>query len=192
MRETPAPRPRGRKAADAPARAIAPYQANFADLAHKYALLGAKDTKIAELLGVSLRDLMAWQIQHPEFAGMLAAGRDLADAEVVKALFTSAVGYSHPSKKIWMTKLKGADGNEEVEVVEHAFIERFPPNITAAQFFLTNRQPELWRNSSESKISGKMEIEGSGLAALLDLAKAERAKAAADAEPVASADADAV
>ncbi len=149
------------------------YRPNFADLARKYALLGCNDARIAELLGVPLSQLMDWQMAYPELEAFIRDGRELADAEVATAIYQRACGYSHPAVKFWLAKSKDAEGNETIEVIEKAYVERYPPDVGAAQFWLTNRASQSWQNSSKQTVDGSLELKVTGISALLALAKTE-------------------
>jgi hypothetical protein len=60
-----------------------------------------------------------------------------ADAAVAGALYKRAMGYSHPAEKIHVTK----DG----DVIKVPYTQHYPPDTAALNFFLANRQRELWR-----------------------------------------------
>ena len=179
MRETPADHAgantRMTKKAEA---AAVKYRPNFADLAHKFALLGAKDVQIAGFLNVSLGTLMEWQRLYPEFAGMLAQGREQADAEVACALHSRAIGYSHPATKFWLAKTKDSNGGESVEIVEKVYVEHFPPDTKACETWLFNRQPELWRNASHQTVDASVELKVTGISQLLSLVRTTKAASA--------------
>ena len=53
-------------------------------------------------------------------------------------LICGANGYSHPAVKVFMKR----DGT----TVEHKYTEHYPPDTTAAIFFLKNRRPDRWRD----------------------------------------------
>jgi hypothetical protein len=63
--------------------------------------------------------------------------RDESDADVAVKLRERALGYSHQSEKIFLTK----DG----EVVRVETIEHYPPDTKAAETWLYNRQPSKWK-----------------------------------------------
>ena len=170
MRESPASPPKRNEKLTADPVA---YRPNFADLARKYALLGCNDSRIADLLGVSLQRFMEWQIAYPELQAFVTDGRELADAQVAESLYQRACGYSHPAVKFWISKTKDGDGNESVEIIEKTYVERYPPDVSAAQFWLTNRAAASWQNSSKQTVDGSLELKVTGISALLALAKTE-------------------
>lgn len=120
------------------------YQASFADQAYKYCLLGATNEKLAELFGVTTRTIDNWIAEIPQFFRAIQKGRDIANAEVAKALYRRALGYSHPSVKIFV---------HQGEPITVKYIEHYPPDTAAAFIWLKNRMPELWRDKPPSSES---------------------------------------
>ena len=94
---------------------------------------------MAEFFKVSEQTLNSWKHKHPRFLESLKRGKALADARVAESLFRRATGYSHPAVKIFQHNGK---------TIEHHFTEQYPPDTTAAIFWLKNRQPEAWREKS--------------------------------------------
>ena len=80
--------------------------------------------------------LMGRLIEHCHMR--LDAGKQAADDRVERSLYQRANGYSHPAVKTFMTR----DG----KTVEHKYTEHYPPDTTAAIFFLKNRRPDRWRD----------------------------------------------
>lgn len=114
-----------------------PYKEEMNKLAYQFCLLGATNEKLAELLGVSLATIGLWIQTKPAFSDAIKAGREIADAEIAEATFHRAKGYSHKATKFQLHR----DGTwKSIEYTEH-----FPPDTTAAKFWLMNRQPEKWR-----------------------------------------------
>jgi hypothetical protein len=94
---------------------------------------------------VKVSTIYCWKKAHPEFSEALKKGKTLADAEVAEKLYHRACGYSHPAVKIFQY---------EGTPVEVPYTEHYPPDTTAAIFWLKNRQPSKWRDKRESEISG--------------------------------------
>ena len=79
-----------------------------------------------------------WKTQHPEFLGALKEGKDYFDTvRVEKALVHRALGYSHEEDDI-----RAVNG----EIVITPTVKHYPPDTTAAIFWLKNRQKERWRD----------------------------------------------
>ena len=122
------------------------WKPEFANTARLAAKLGATDREIAEMLGVSERTLNNWKHEHPEFAGALLLGKDAADDRVEQSLYRRAVGYEHDAVKIAV--------NAQGEITQVQFTERYPPDTTAAIFWLKNRRKEEWRDVSRQEQTG--------------------------------------
>jgi hypothetical protein len=98
---------------------------------------GKTDKQVAEFLGVSLRTIYYWKASQPDFLRSLKEGKDVADELVISSLFRRATGYSHPDEKIFI---------HEGMVIRAKTQKHYPPDVTAAIFWLKNRRPEEWRD----------------------------------------------
>lgn len=116
------------------------FKPEFVEQARKLAELGATDREAAEFFEVAESTLYLWKHTHPEFSEALKVGKETADARVEQSLYRRALGYSHDAVKIMMS-----DG---VPVVE-PYVEHYPPDTTAAIFWLKNRKPQEWRDKTE-------------------------------------------
>jgi hypothetical protein len=122
------------------------YRKHFSTLAYKYALLGATDRQMAEFFGVTEQTLNNWKLRQKGFFESLKRGKAEADSVIAHSLFHRAKGYSHESVKIMQ---------HEGSSYEHKFVEHYPPDSTAAIFWLKNRQPELWRDKAVTEVTGR-------------------------------------
>lgn len=125
------------------------YKAEFADQARKLCLLGATDKDLADFFGVTETTVNNWKSAHPAFVESLKEGKVQADANVAKSLYRRALGYSHDAVKI-ITVPRGENRGSDVQQVP--YIERYPPDTTAAIFWLKNRRPDQWRDKQEIAI----------------------------------------
>ena len=66
---------------------------------------GLTDEQIAENVGISVRTLYRWKIQHCQICYALKKGKDTADREIENALFKRAKGYDFTE-----TRIKKKDG----------------------------------------------------------------------------------
>lgn len=105
--------------------------------AEKLAKLGATDEDIAGALDICVATLYNWKNEHPAFLEALKGGKIMADAEVASKLFHRATGYQHPDVDV-----KVIDG----QIVITDLVKHYPPDTTAAIFWLKNRRPDLWRD----------------------------------------------
>ena len=113
------------------------YRIEYADQALKLCLLGATDKELSD----SEQTLNKWKKDYPEFLESLKKGKNIADANVASRLYNRAIGYNCKATKFATSNGKITDSKE--------FIEHYPPDTTAAIFWLKNRQPEKWRDKKE-------------------------------------------
>jgi hypothetical protein len=97
---------------------------------------GKTDAEVADIVGVCEKTINNWKGRHPKFLEALKESKEIADELVEASLFSRAVGYSHADVKV-ITSF----GN--IEIVPCT--KYYPPDTTAAIFWLKNRQPERWR-----------------------------------------------
>lgn len=119
------------------------YRKEFVEQARKLCLLGATDEAIANFFEVSLSCIDKWKVAHPEFLRALKEGKQVADSLVADKLFNRALGYKHKELKVF---------NNQGEILTFECEKEYPPDTTAAIFWLKNRQPQLWRDRVEQKV----------------------------------------
>ena len=117
------------------------YKEEYNQLAENYALLGATDKEMADLFSVTERTLNQWKKDYPEFLQSLKKGKNIADANVASRLYNRAIGYDCKATKFATSEGKITDSKE--------YIEHYPPDTTAAIFWLKNRHAENWRDKKE-------------------------------------------
>lgn len=120
------------------------YDPRYVKEAHGLALLGATDVEMAAFWGVSTVTLDNWRKRYPEFLGALKDGKNGADTAVAKSLYRRALGYSHKAVKIF---------NDQGKPLIVDYIEHYPPDTTAAIFWLKNRRKAEWRDRTEHEIA---------------------------------------
>lgn len=116
------------------------YKPEYCDQAMKLCLLGAINEELAKFFDVAVSTIGKWIAEEKEFSDAIRDGREKADAQVAKSLYHRANGYSHSEDKIFI--YKGAP--VVVKTIKH-----YPPDTKAAEFFLKNRRPDLWRDRHE-------------------------------------------
>lgn len=97
---------------------------------------GFTDLELSDHLRISKSTLNVWKALHPEFLDSLKTGKEIADTAVERALYSRAIGYSVDSVKIMQ--------DEGVPLIV-PYREHYPPDSTAAIFWLKNRKPANWR-----------------------------------------------
>lgn len=127
------------------------FKQEYIQLAENYALLGATDAEMADFFGVSEQTLNTWKKKYPEFLESLKKGKAVADANVASRLYSRAIGYDAKATKFATNEGKITD---KVEYIEH-----YPPDTTAAIFWLKNRQPGKWRDKKEVENQVKLSDE---------------------------------
>lgn len=127
------------------------FKQEYIQLAENYALLGATDAEMADFFGVSEQTLNTWKKKYPEFLESLKKGKAVADANVASRLYSRAIGYDAKATKFATNEGKITD---KVEYIEH-----YPPDTTAAIFWLKNRQPGKWRDKKEVENQVKLRDE---------------------------------
>lgn len=109
--------------------------------AEKLCRLGATNKELADFFNVIERTIVAWMNKYPEFYEAVKRGKDYFDTERVEnALAQRAIGYEHKEDDIKVV-------NGEIVITET--IKRYPPDTTAAIFWLKNRSRNRWRDKIE-------------------------------------------
>lgn len=117
------------------------YKDDYAKQAEKLCLLGATDDDLADFFEVDVRTISRWKIVHDEFCQALKVGKDKADDMVERSLYQRALGYTHDEDKVF-------NNNGESMIVPTK--KHYPPDTTAAIFWLKNRRKEVWRDRVEN------------------------------------------
>lgn len=127
------------------------YKAEYARQAYRLCLLGATDRDLAEFFRVSEVTINAWKKKEPRFLKSLNEGKTAADAKVAESLYMRALGYSHRAVKIFISRLTG-------EPIIVPYVEHYPPDSTAAIFWLKNRRPQEWRDKQDVDHTGEVKL----------------------------------
>ncbi|MGE0366958.1 MAG: helix-turn-helix domain-containing protein [Phycisphaerales bacterium] len=129
----------------------------FNEHALRYALLGATNEEMGRFFGVAETTFETWLQKFPDLRDAVDRGRHGADAEVAEKLFQRATGrYKHRAVKIMQFQ------GQEVIV---PYIERFAPDVGAAQYWLNNRRGQrqakqtrqevvAWNSRQANEVSG--------------------------------------
>lgn len=122
------------------------YKPGYNNQAYKLCLLGATDKELADFFEVNEDTINEWKKTYPKFSVSLKRGKMQADSVVAEKLFKRATGYSHPDSDI-----KVIDGR----IVITDLTKHYPPDSTAAIFWLKNRNKESWRDRTDITTNGK-------------------------------------
>lgn len=111
---------------------------------------GYTEEDIAKELGISYSGFRNYKKQHMELMGVLTENKKIADNAVRAALFKRATGYSYTKEK----KERSEAGKfvvTEKEIVEVA------PDVSAAKFWLINRDPENWKDRQTKDVNAHVD-----------------------------------
>jgi len=118
-----------------------PYERVYARQAKKLCLLGATIKELADFFDVPEATIEAWKKKHYNFREALRIGRMDADANVAKALYKRACGFSVLEDKVFCNQL----GETTIVPVR----KHFAPDVGAAKFWLKNRRATDWKENPE-------------------------------------------
>ena len=116
------------------------YQEAYAEQARKLCLLGYTDAELADFFEVSEATINNWKLEYPEFLESIKKGKAVADADVSDRLYQRAMGFVAPDIDIRVI---------ENRIVETPLKKYYPPDTTAAIFWLKNRQKDKWREKQD-------------------------------------------
>lgn len=128
-----------------------PYKPEYCDQVFRLSLLGLTDVEMASFFEVTERTFQNWKSDHPEFFQSIKEGKEEADAKVTQSLYKRALGYSHDAVKIVADAKTGSE-----HIVP--YVEHYPPDTTAAIFWLKNRKPDRWRDRQTIALEDPDEI----------------------------------
>jgi len=120
------------------------FNPEFVPQAAKLCALGATDVEIADFFQVSVATLNRWKGEYPEFCASIKTAKDEADERVERSLYARANGYEHDDTDIRV--IEGA-------IVETPIRKHYPPDTTAAIFWLKNRRRQQWRDKIETGVT---------------------------------------
>lgn len=142
------PAPKGNKNAVGNPGGGAPssYKPEYSKIARKACAAGFTDQELADLFEVNVRTIANWKNAHVDFLSALKVSKAVADERVERSLFARATGYEHDEV--------------DIRVIDHELVKTeirkyYPPDTTAAIFWLKNRRPSDWREVKAVELTGK-------------------------------------
>lgn len=121
------------------------FRPEFVPQAVKLCKLGATDDALADFFEVNRDTIAEWKTVHAQFSDALKAAKADLDSQVERRLFDRAMGYEHPEVDI-----RVVNG----DIVQTPIRKIYPPDTTAAIFWLKNRKPEQWRETKAVELTG--------------------------------------
>lgn len=127
------------------------YDDGFPEIAEGYARRGLSDADIAKNLGISLDAYYRYQKLYSEFYEAIKRGKRPANIIVENNLFKRCIGFyfDEVTDDVYLDE-KGKKHAGKKTVKRYVM-----PDINAIRFWLTNREPELWKNIREDVEDGK-------------------------------------
>lgn len=125
------------------------YSPTYPTQAQKLCKLGATDWEIADFFGVHVSTVHRWKAEHQEFCDAIKSGKSASDDRVERSLYARALGYEHDDVDI-----RAVDG----VVVQTPVRKFYPPDTTAAIFWLKNRRPKQWRDKQDVEHTGGITV----------------------------------
>lgn len=98
---------------------------------------GKTEDQVAKIIGVTTTTLRNWKSGKQAFLWSVNEAKLKADEMVEASLYHRAIGYSHPEEKVFC--------NQGV-VTTHMTEKHYPPEPTAAIYWLNNRNPNKWKS----------------------------------------------
>lgn len=147
------------------------YHTSFPRVVYNLAFRGDTDADICGVLGVSESTFYRWLNLHDGLRENLDQGRVDggvgADAAVETALHARAVGYVAKDQVVKFVPLKDEKGKPtgEFKTIVAEVDRIYPPDVGAAEFWLSNRQGHRWKRRVEHQLDVNLQVRR----ALLDL-----------------------
>lgn len=126
----------------------------YLEQAYKLCLLKATDADLADFFGVTETTINNWKNDFPDFKDALKRGKDQIDAEVAQSLCNRATGYESTEEKVFMHEGK------PITVTVKKIIE---PDVTAAKYWLNNRQRQNWKERQDVEHTGSVAHKHEGI-----------------------------
>ncbi|KKU53564.1 MAG: hypothetical protein UX75_C0036G0039 [Candidatus Moranbacteria bacterium GW2011_GWE2_47_10] len=126
------------------------YEDSWPEIAEGYARRGLSDADIAKNLGISVNTFYVYQNKYEEFSKAIQRGKKPANLIVENALYKRCLGFV--SEEVKERVFDDDQGKPRTEITTTR--KEIIPDINAIRFWLTNREPELWKNFREEIASG--------------------------------------
>ena len=105
---------------------------------------GKTNEEMAGIVGVAEKTFYQWKNNNEEFSKVLQKNKDSADKMVEAAVFQRAMGYTIEEEKIHFDQFG--------DVSRATTHKHYPPDTSAQNFWLTNRNKKKWKNKQEVEL----------------------------------------
>lgn len=119
------------------------YKEEYNDMAYKLCLLGYTDAQLASFFNVTETTINNWKHEKDGFFESLTRGKEIADANVVEAMYNRAIGVEVKEKRI----KTDSTGEEEITITT----KEIPADVGAQKSWLSNRQRSKWRLNPDNQ-----------------------------------------
>lgn len=127
------------------------FKTEYLTATYKLCELGATDKDLAAAFNVTRRTICGWKKKYPEVFAHIKSGKDDANEKVKNALYHRALGTSVEETKI---------ATFEGQITDSKKIKKhFPPDVTACEIWLINRDPENWKSRQADRSGGGNDTE---------------------------------
>jgi len=133
-------------------------------------LYGATNVQLGEMFGVLSDTIWAWTKRYPDFSSAIKEGKkEYNSQKVEKSLLGRALGFDYWEEK-WARRKVPLNGDEEKFKFEMVLVEKTKkkvlPDVGAIVFWLTNQQPEDWKNTRNVNVQGNVTKETRAMIAI--------------------------
>jgi hypothetical protein len=111
---------------------------------------GATEREIAKKLRISISTWLKLKREFPKIKETLKTSKEEADIQVENAVFKRAVGFEFEETSQEVKVSKNGDAMPTSVKKTKKYI---PSDVTAAIFWLKNRQPDKWRDRQERDVT---------------------------------------
>jgi hypothetical protein len=131
------------------------FKEEFIPVAKRLAILGFSNTALIEYFQLPTAIIFnMWKDLSPEFKSAIDSGREDADCRVAEALLKLACGYEEEDVKHF---------HHKGDVIEHQYIKKYQPNISAIKMWLEARQSGIWKGADMAAFGLNLNVEAKDL-----------------------------
>lgn len=124
---------------------------------------GLSDKDIAHNLGVAYSTFKSYKGVHPDLSAVLVRGKSYVDNVIVtNAYLRRITGYDTIERRTEFAVMTDPDTGKrtKVAVKEIEQTRHIPGDARAAEFWLTNRQPDKWKHRPDAEAADKDDSTG--------------------------------